>query len=138
VGRPKGAKNRRTLLREAEEALGRRRDPNEIVDMLHVIEEAAAHFFIRAEMGKNAGRRAEEVDRDYKQAATLTALAAPYRHARLSAVKLANGPTDPMQNWDKATAEELRAEIMQRLSILSEAGVIDLEALPPPKRGIAN
>ena len=138
MGRPKGAKNRRTLLREAEEALGRRRDPNEIVDMLHVIEKAATHFFIRAEMGKNAGRRAEEVDRDYKQAATLAALAAPYRHARLSAVKLASSPTDPMQNWDKATAEELRAEIMQRLSILSEAGIIDLEALPPPKRRMAN
>jgi len=138
VGRPKGAKNRRTLLREAEEALGRGRDPNEIVDMLHVIERAATHFFIRAEMGKNAGRRAEEVDRDYKQAATLAALAAPYRHARLSAVKLASSPTDPMQNWDKATAEELRAEIMQRLSILSEAGIIDLEALPPPKRRMAN
>ena len=138
MGRPKGAKNRRTLLREAEEALGRGRDPNEIVDMLHVIERAATHFFIRAEMGKNAGRRAEEVDRDYKQAATLAALAAPYRHARLSAVKLASSPTDPMQNWDKATAEELRAEIMQRLSILSEAGIIDLEALPPPKRRMAN
>jgi hypothetical protein len=138
VGRPKGAKNRRTLLREAEEALGRGRDPNEIVDMLHVIERAATHFFIRAEMGKNAGRRAEEVDRDYKKAATLAALAAPYRHARLSAVKLASSPTDPMQNWDKATAEELRAEIMQRLSILSEAGIIDLEALPPPKRRMAN
>ena len=138
MGRPKGAKNRRTLLREAEEALGRGRDPNEIVDMLHAIERAATHFFIRAEMGKNAGRRAEEVDRDYKQAATLAALAAPYRHARLSAVKLASSPTDPMQNWDKATAEELRAEIMQRLSILSEAGIIDLEALPPPKRRMAN
>ena len=71
MGRPKGAKNRRTLLREAEEALGRGRDPNEIVDMLHVIERAATHFFIRAEMGKNAGRRAEEVDRDYKKAGPL-------------------------------------------------------------------
>jgi hypothetical protein len=57
----------RTLLREAEEALGRRRDPNEIVDMLHVIEKAASHFFIRAEMGKNAGRKQPEVDEDYKQ-----------------------------------------------------------------------
>jgi hypothetical protein len=138
VGRPKGAKNRRTLLREAEEALGRRRDPNEIADMLHVIEEAATHFFIRAESGKNAGRRAEEVDRDYNQAAHLAALAAPYRHARLSAMKLAGDPNNPVRIKDYATADELRTEIMEKLAILREAGVIDLEALPPPKRGIAN
>jgi hypothetical protein len=50
------------------------------------------HFFIRAEMGKNAGRKKEEVDEDYKQAAALAALVAPYRHARLSAVKLAGDP----------------------------------------------
>jgi len=69
-------RNRRTLLREAEEALGRTRDPNEVVDMLHVIEESATHFFLRAKMGKNAGRRTEEIDEDYKQAAALAALAA--------------------------------------------------------------
>jgi hypothetical protein len=138
VGRPKGAKNRRTLLREAEEALGRGRDPNEIVDMLHVIEEAATHFFIRAELGKNAGRKAEEVDRDYNQAAHLAALAAPYRHPRLSAVKLAGEPNNSARFKDDATADELRAEIMDKLAILREAGVIDLDALPPPKRGIAN
>ena len=38
------------------------------------------HFFLRAEMGKNAGRGAEEVDEDYRQAAALAALVAPYRH----------------------------------------------------------
>ena len=106
--------------------------------MLHVIEEAATHFFIRAELGKNAGRRAEEVDRDYNQAAHLAALAAPYRHARLSAMKLAGDPNNPVRIKDYATADELRAEIMEKLAILREAGVIDLEALPPPKRGIAN
>jgi hypothetical protein len=51
-GRPKGSRNKRTLLREAEEALGRTRDPNKIVDMLLVIEKAASHFYLRAEMGK--------------------------------------------------------------------------------------
>jgi hypothetical protein len=52
-----------------------------------------------------------------------------YRHTRLSAMKLAS---DPM------TADELRAEIMSKLAILRDAGVIDLEVLPPPKQGIAN
>ena len=40
---------------------------------------SAQHFFIRAEMGKNAGRNTLQVDEDYKQAAALAALAAPYR-----------------------------------------------------------
>jgi hypothetical protein len=103
-----------------------------------VIEKAATHFFIRAEMGKNAGRSAAEVDRDYKQAAHLAALAAPYRYARLSTVKLAGEPNNPMRVWDNVSAAELHAEIMRHLGILVEGGVIDLEALPVPKRRIAN
>jgi|RhiMetdeSRZDD1v2_1073273.scaffolds.fasta_scaffold810733_3 hypothetical protein len=39
-------------------------------------------------MGKSAGRKAEEVDEDYKQAAALAGLVAPHRHLRLSAVKI--------------------------------------------------
>jgi hypothetical protein len=138
MGRPTGAKNRRTLLREAEEALGRTRDPNEVVDMLHVIEVSATHFFLRAKMGKNAGRRTEEIDEDYKQAAALAALAAPYRHARLSAMKLAGDPNNPARIRDDASLEELRAEMHKHLNILIEGGLIDLEALPLPKRGIPN
>jgi hypothetical protein len=126
------------LLREAEEALGRTRDPNEVVDMLHVIEESATHFFLRAKMGKNAGRRTEEIDEDYKQAAALAALAAPYRHARLSAMKLAGDPNNPVRIKDDATLEELRAEMMKHLHILIDGGLIDLEALPAPNRGLAN
>ena len=48
-------RNKRTLVREAEEALGRTRDPNEIVEWLHVIETPASRFFLRAATGKNAG-----------------------------------------------------------------------------------
>jgi hypothetical protein len=139
MGRPKGAKNRRTLLREAEEALGRGRDPNEIVDMLHVIEKAASHFYLRAEMGERSGtRKPKEIDEDYREAAALASLAAPYRHARLSAMKLAGDPNSPVRFRDDATADELRAEIMKRLAVLTSAGLIDLEALPAPKGGIAN
>ena len=96
------------------------------------------HFFIRAEMRKNAGRKNEEVDGDYKQAAALAALAAPYRRARLSAGKLAGDPHHPVRFKDDETADELREEVMRRLGILAEAGVIDLKALPVPKRRIAN
>ena len=64
------------------------------------------HFFIRAEMGKSAGRKAEKVDEDYKQAAALAALVARhwYRHARLSAVKLAGDPNNPARFKDDAIA----------------------------------
>jgi hypothetical protein len=135
MGRPKGAKNRRTLLREAEKHVGDKYT-DAVLDSLYVIECSMRHFFIRAEMGKNAGRNEEEVDEDYKQAAALAALVAPYRHARLSAVKLAGDPNNPAH--DNATADELRAELMKRLEILTSAGLIDLKALPMPDGGIAN
>jgi hypothetical protein len=135
---PKGAKNRRTLLREAEERLKRTHDPMEIVDMLHILEASATHFFLRAKMGKNAGRNQSEVDADYERAAHLAALAAPYRHAKLSAMKLAGDPNAPARIRDDASLEELRAEMMKHLGILIEGGLIDLEALPAPNRGLAN
>jgi hypothetical protein len=60
------------------------------------------------------------------------------RHAQRSVVKLASVPINPMRNWDNATADELRAEMMGRIAELRDAGVIDLEALPAPKRRITN
>jgi len=65
-------------------------------------------------------------------------LAAPYRHAKLSAVKLAGDPNNPARFKDDATADELRAEIIKRLTALSEAGVLDLTAVPVPEDGIGN
>jgi hypothetical protein len=61
-----------------------------------------------------------------------------YRHTRLSAMKLASDPNIPVRIKDDVTADDLRAEIMSKLAILRDAGVIDLEVLPPPKQGIAN
>ena len=61
---------------------------------------------------------------------------APYRHPRLSAMKLAGDPNNPARFNDNATADELRAELMKRLEILTSAGLIDLQALPAPSDGI--
>ena len=80
----------------------------------------------------NSGRKQAEVDEYCKQAAALAALVAPYRHARLSAIKLAGDPNSPVRFRDDATADELRAELMKRLEILTSAGLIDLQALPAP------
>ena len=63
---------------------------DQVLDCLYVLECSMRHFFMRAELGKHSGaRKPHQVDEDYKQAAALAALAAPFRHARLSAVKLA-------------------------------------------------
>jgi hypothetical protein len=47
------------------------------------------------------------------EAAHLAALVAPYRHARLSAMKLAGDPNNPVRIRDDASIEELRAEMMK-------------------------
>jgi hypothetical protein len=134
MGRPKGSRNKRTLIREAEQHVGSKY-VDQLLDSLYVIETAMQHFFIRAEMGKNAGRKNEQVDEDYRQAAALAAMVAPYRHARLSAMKLAGEPNSPVRMIkDDATADELRAEIYKHLSVLTDAGVLDLEPLLKTKR----
>jgi hypothetical protein len=89
------------------------------------------HFFIRAEMAKETGQKAEIVDAYYERAAHLAALAAPYRHARLSAMKLAGDPNNPVRFRDDA-------ETMRRIAEMRDAGIIDLTALPPPNGGIGN
>jgi hypothetical protein len=94
------------------------------------------HFYIRAKMGKNAGRKKEEIDEDYKQAAALAALVAPYRHARLSAVKLAGDPNNPVRIKEDASLDELRAEVQKHFKIL--APVLDLKSLIAPADGIAS
>ena len=123
----------------AEEEVHLAKASNEIpLDNPYVIEMAMRHFYMRAEMGKNAGRKEALVDQDYKDAATLAALVAPFRHARLSAMKLAGDPNNPARFKDDATADELRAELMKRLRLLVSAGLIDLKALPLPDAGIGH
>ena len=61
------------------------------------------------------------------------ALAAPYRHARLSAVKHPEQGDTIDGISANATSEELRAELAKRIAQLRDKGYIDLEALPPPK-----
>ena len=135
MGRPKGAKNRRTLLREAEAKAGKLRDLSQIFDTLYMIEMAASYFFRRA-LEPRKGRKAEQIDQDYRNAAHLAVLAAPFRHSKLTATKILGHPNNPVHFRDDATADELRAELMKRIEILTSAGLIDLQALPAPSDGI--
>ena len=96
------------------------------------------HFLTKALTAKASKGKLEVVDESMLQAVSIAEKIAPYKHARLSAVKLAGDPNNPVRFKDDATADELREEVMRRLGILAEAGVIDLKALPVPKGGIAN
>jgi hypothetical protein len=73
------------------------------------------------------------MDDDYRQAAALAALVAPYRHPRFSATKILADPNNLVSSWDGTAAEELRAEIERRLNILQEAGILELTAVPNPE-----
>jgi hypothetical protein len=82
--------------------------------------------------------KSEVVDENMLQAVAIAEKIAPYQHARLSAMKLAGDPNNPARFKDDATADELRAELTKHLTRLSEAGILDLQALPVPDCGIAN
>ena len=141
MSRPKGSKNRTTILREAEVSMVdiiERRGKEAFLDSLFVMEEGMRHYFSKAMQAKQNHMKAEIVDSYIQKAIEVAEKVAPYRHARLSAVKLAGDQNSPLRIRDDATADELRAEIMKRLRILVAAGLIDLRALPVPGSGIAN
>jgi hypothetical protein len=106
-----------------------------MVDPLHVIETVMRYFFGLAQSSHKANAPLNEVRKCFREAAQLAALAAPYRHARLSAVKHIDhqgGDTIDGIRPD-ASPEELRAEIAKRVALLRDRGYIDLDALPPPE-----
>jgi hypothetical protein len=141
MSRPKGSKNRATILREAEVSMVdiiERRGKEAFLDSLFVMEEGMRHYFSKAMQAKQNNMKAEIVDSYMQKAIAVAEKVAPYRHARLSAMKLAGDPNNPARFDDNATADELRAELMKRLQILTSAGLIDLQALPVPAGGIAN
>jgi hypothetical protein len=142
MARPKGAKNNRTLLREEQRrqsalkaAAGLDRSPKD-ADCLAVIEEAMRYFYAKVwnERWKTDGNADDKViGASYLQAASLAEKVAPYRHARLSAVKVAgdsNNPIRPIR--DDITADELRDEILAEMERL---GLFEAAAAP---QGIEN
>jgi hypothetical protein len=63
-----------------------------------------AAFLHSGREGKERRPKKKEADEDYKQAAALAALVAPYRHSKLTAAKLAGDPNNPIRIKDDATA----------------------------------
>jgi hypothetical protein len=134
MGRPKGAKNRRTLLREAEQKL-HSVNREEYLDALVVLEESMRHFYIRAVQLKTANGNPKEIDDNLLKAVDIAEKVMPYRHHRLAAIKL---DKDPIRNGirENATVAELEAEMKKHL--LRLAPVLDLEAMLAPSDGVAN
>ena len=136
MGRPKGAKNKRTLLREAEQKLlsVKRED---FLDAMVVLEEGMRHFYSRAVQLKSANGNPKEIDDNLLKAVDIAEKVMPYRHHRLAAIKL---DKDPVMGelHENASLEELEAEMKKHL--LRLAPILDLEALvaPEPSDGIAN
>ena len=141
MGRPKGSKNRSTILREAQEAMvarGLLGHEQDFLDSLAVMEEGMRHFYVRAMAAKQTKQPDKVIDAAMIQAVQIAEKVAPYRHARLSAVRLAGDPNNPLRFKDDATADELREEIMHHLGVPVDGGVLDLGELLAPKRRIAN
>jgi hypothetical protein len=107
MGRPLGAKNKRTLLREANirEAAARAQfdlaitaDESIKADSLAVMEDAMAYFNRLAlkERHRSGDADPKAIRDNLREAVTIAKEVAPYRHARLSSVKVgtdrANAP----------------------------------------------
>jgi hypothetical protein len=123
-------KNRSTIIRDAQEAIiarGLKGHEQDFLDSLYVMETAMQHFYVKAIVAEQNNGKADVIDANFLQAVEIAAKIAPYRHARLSAVKRAGEPNNPARFKDDATADELREKIMHHLGVLVDGGVIDLE-----------
>jgi hypothetical protein len=139
MGRPKGSRNRSTIIREAQEAIiarGLKGHEQDFLDSLQVMETAMQHFYVKAIVAKQNNGKVDVIDANFLQAASIAEKIAPYRHARLSAVKLAGDPNNPVRLGEDASIEELRAQVMKHLTVL--APVLGLERLMAPDNGIAH
>ena len=134
MARTKGSKNKATLQREAARDTAARKaeilgtalpDVKISLDSLGVMEEAMRYFYVKAMVEKSAGEHADwkAVDAAMIQAATIARDVAAYRHAKLSAIRLAGeikqGPADG------ASLDELLEKIKGELNKLGP--ILDIE-----------
>jgi len=124
-GRMKLAGDPNTILREAEVSMVdiiERRGKEAFLDSLFVMEEGMRHYFSKAMQAKTNNMKPEIVDNYMQKAIDVAEKVAPYRHARLSAVKLAGDPNNSAPFKDGASVDELREEIMQPRAGATRAG----------------
>jgi hypothetical protein len=132
MARPRGAKNKRTLIREsrmreaaARAQLGLATTGDQLIkaDSLAVMEEAMTFFYRLALKEKSRNEQADlkAIRDNLREAVIIAKEVAPYRHARLSSVKVGADGTSKSDLPDDMNAQELRALILEdvlRLGIL--------------------
>ena len=126
MGRPPGSRNKKTLIREQRirEAAKLARGPEEgaiLIDSLQILEAGMRYFFSRFQAGvAEKSPNDAQVRADILDAVSVAKDLAPYRYARLSAMKLASDPKpDPL---DGLSREELRQKVIQELKELEVLG----------------
>jgi len=135
-GRPKGAKNASTLWREAQVVVGDGGPVVDAADPLEVIEQVMRYFHGLGVHGAKSKAPIEQVQKCFNRALHAASIAAPYRHARLSAVKHIEHQGTTIDGISaNATPEELRIEFAKRIALLRDKGYVDLDALPAPAQG---
>jgi hypothetical protein len=141
AGRPKGAKSRKTLEREraartatARAELAKNSPPIDYTgkfDSLDIMERVMRHFYLRALIEECIGSQTDwnAVDSLMLKALGAAEKVARYRHAQLSAVKIAgelkSGPADG------ATLDELLERIKHQLTKLGP--ILELEVAREPQ-----
>jgi hypothetical protein len=121
MARIRGTKNKRTLLREAELEAIRAGTKKDVLTSIYVIME---YFFFRAK-GMRAVGNHDKAERYYLRALTAAEKIAPYKYARLSAVKVMGDPNAQKDFEDGATLEELKAMVefhLERVAPMLDRG----------------
>ena len=132
MGSRKGIKNKRTLLREANlrEAAARAQidltcidDDSINADSLAVMENAMTYFYRLAlkERHRNGDADPKAIRDNLREAVTIAKEVAPYRHPRLSSVKVGSDRTNASYVSDGVTSAELREELF---SMIARSGVL--------------
>ena len=86
------------------QAQARIREAVAFLDSLFVMEEGMRHYFSKAMQAKTNNMKPEIVDNYMQKAIDVAEKVAPYRHARLSAVKLAGDPNNAVPFKDNASS----------------------------------
>jgi hypothetical protein len=140
--RARGSKNRRTLEREKAERIAAARaelaknapaiDYAAAYDSLDILEKVMRRFYLRGLIEEKMGVEADwkAADSSFVQAAAIARDVAKYRHAAVSAVRLA-GDINATGIPDNITLDELLVKIQDELRKLGP--LIDLDAIREPQ-----
>jgi hypothetical protein len=145
TGRVKGSKNRKTLERERAKKLASVRaelaknappiDYAASYDSLDIMEKVMRRFYLRGLIEEKMGAETDwkAADSAFVQAVTIAEKVAKYRHAQLSAVRLAGDLNATVT--DNATLDELLVKIKSEL--VKPGPLIDLDAIRE-QQGVEN